>query len=489
VSVSRLVSQLGPWSTRSGPLYRRLAEAVRASIERGDLPVGTRLPPERVLARVLDVSRTTVVQAYDRLRAEDWLESRQGSGTWVRRVARHSGWPVLTPVAVPALRRDAIVRSLTAERGPTLDFTCACLPPLPGIVEETVAEIGPDLHEATRDHGYSALGIPPLRRAIARYLERRGLPTSERQVLVTSGAQQAIALLAAAFVQRGDLVLLESPSYLGAIDVLTTAGASLVALPVGPGGVRLDLLHDLGRRRPARLLYLIPTFHNPTGAVMPEPARRETARLATDLQLPIVEDDSLADISLGATPPLPIAALHPGAPVITIGSMSKLFWGGLRVGWIRAPEALLARLASLKVASDLGSSVLSQLVGARLLDKADRVQRQRRLQLVERRDALCALLEEKLPSWSWTRPEGGLSLWVRLPQGDASEYTQVALRHGVSLLPGPVTSPDGGHPEHLRLVFIHEPAVLADGVERLARAWDAYLPLAGQTARALSVVV
>jgi DNA-binding transcriptional MocR family regulator len=435
------------------------------------------------------VSRTTVVQAYDRLRGEDWLESRQGSGTWVRRVSGRSGWPVLAPVAAPVLRRDAIVRSLTAERGPAIDFTCACLPPLQGIVEETVAEIGPDLHAATRDHGYSALGIPSLRRSIARYLERRGLPTSERQVLVTNGAQQAIALLAAAFVQRGDLVLLESPSYLGAIDVLTAAGASLGALPVGADGLRVDFLHDLGRRRPARLLYLIPTFHNPTGVVMPEPARREVARLAADLQLPVVEDDSLADISLGAPPPLPMAAVHPGAPVITIGSMSKLFWGGLRIGWIRAPEALLARLAGLKVASDLGTSILSQLVAARLLDRADRVQRERRLQLVERRDALCALLAEKLPLWSWTRPEGGLSLWVRLPQGDATEYAHVALRHGVSLLAGPVTSPDGGHPEHLRLVYIHEPPVLADGVERLAAAWDAYLPVAGQAARALGVVV
>src|SRR5262249_53041928 len=197
--------------------------------------------------------------------------------------------------------------------------------------------------DATRDHGYSVLGIAPLRRAIARHLERRGLPTTERQVLVTDGAQQAIALLAALFLQRGDLALLESPSYLGAIDVLTAAGAVLGAVPVGPEGVRLDVLHDLARRRPARRLYLIPTFQNPTGVVMPEAARREVARMATDLQLPVVEDASLADIGIGPEPPLPIAALQPSAPVITIGSMSKLFWGGLRIGWIRAPEGVLAR--------------------------------------------------------------------------------------------------------------------------------------------------
>jgi DNA-binding transcriptional MocR family regulator len=487
----RLQAQLGYWSARPGPLYRKLADALRAGLERGEIETGMRLPPERVLARQLAVSRTTVVQAYDLLRAEDWLESRQGSGTWVRRAPaspmRMTEWLPGAPSLV--MKRDAIVASLTEKAPDTIDLTCAAPPPLPGLVEAGVAASADELAAATREHGYSALGAPALRRAIARHLERRGLPTTASQVLVTSGAQQAIALLAALFVRRGETVLCESPTFLGALDALGAAGASLSALPVGPDGVRLDVLRDAVRHRPARLLYLTPTFHNPTGAVLPEGARREVARLATDASLPVIEDESLADIVLGAAPPPSIAALAPKAPVISIGSLSKLFWGGLRIGWIRAPEPILMRLASLKVAADLGSSMLSQVVAARLLERADEAKRLRRAQLTRQRDTLASGLARRLPDWTCTLPEGGLSMWARLPHGDASELTQVALRHGLSLLPGPSVSPDAGHHEFLRLVFVHEPHVLEEAVERLARAWEAYAPLARPEQRALSVIV
>jgi DNA-binding transcriptional MocR family regulator len=175
--------------------------------------------------------------------------------------------------------------------------------------------------------------------------------------------------------------------------------------------------------------------------------------------------------------------------VLSIGSLSKLCWGGLRVGWIRAPEPVITRLASLKVASDLGSSMLSQVVAVALLDRADEVRRLRRAQITRQRDALAAALEQHLPDWSWTLPEGGLSIWVRLPHGDASEFAQVALRHGVSLLPGPSVSADGGHAQHLRLVYVHEPGVIAEAVARLARAWQAYSPMGIPAAREVGVIV
>jgi DNA-binding transcriptional MocR family regulator len=445
---NRLHAQLGQWSSRPGPLYRRLADALRAGIERGEIEAGARLPPERVLARQLAVSRTTVVQAYDVLRGDEWLESRQGSGTWVRRppasTAGMAEW--VPPGATVMMKRDSIVAGLSAREG-TIDLTCACLPPLPGLVEASVEGSSAALAEATREHGYSVLGLPSLRRAIARHLERRGLPTAESQVLVTSGAQQAIALVGALFLRRNDIALVESPTFLGALDALGAAGANLTALPVGPDGVRLDAVRDAIRQRPARLLYLTPTFHNPTGANVPEGARREIARLATDAHVPIAEDDSLVDIGLddGPVPPS-IAALAPKAPVVSIGSLSKLCWGGLRIGWIRAP-------------------------------------------VVRQRDALASELERRLPAWSWTLPAGGLSMWARLPHGDASEFAQVALRHGVSLLPGPSVSPDGGHPQHLRLVYVHEPAVIAEAVKRLARAWDAYAPMALPQGREIGVIV
>jgi DNA-binding transcriptional MocR family regulator len=346
------------------------------------------------------------------------------------------------------------------------------------------------LREATRDHGYSVLGLPALRRAIARHLERRGLPTTESQVLVTSGAQQAIALAGALCLRRNDTALVESPTFLGSLDALGASGATLVPLPTGPDGVRLEVLREAVRQRPARLLYLTPTFHNPIGGTLPEGARREIARLATDAHLPLVEDESLVDIRLDETPSPPsIAALAPKAPVMSIGSLSKLFWGGLRIGWIRAPEPVLLRLASLKVASDLGSAMLSQLVAVHLLERADEVRRLRRAQIVEQRDALAGELARRLPEWCWTLPAGGLSMWVRLPHGDASEFAQVAQRHGVSLLPGPSVSPDGGHSQHLRLVYVHEPPVIVEAVQRLAQAWDAYAPMSLPQGRELGVIV
>jgi DNA-binding transcriptional MocR family regulator len=486
-----LVAQLGPWSSRPGPLYRRLADGLRAAIERGEIEVGRRLPPERVLARQLALSRTTVVQAYDLLRGDQWLESRQGSGTWVNRApASTTGLGEWTPAgATVMMKRETLVAGLTPRPG-TIDLTCACLPPLPGLIDECVAEVGEALAEATRDHGYSALGLPVLRRAIARYLEARGLPTPESRVMVTSGAQQAIALVGALLLRRGDSALVESPTFLGALDALAASGAKLSPVEVGPDGVRPDAVREALRAHPARLLYLTPTFHNPTGATLTESARREIARLASDAHFTILEDESLVDIALTAAPPPPsLAALAPKAPVISIGSLSKLCWGGLRIGWVRAPEPVITRLASLKVAADLGSSMLSQVVAVRLLERADEVRRLRRAQITRHRDALAKALQQHLPDWSWALPEGGLSMWVRLPHGDASEFAQVALRHGVSLLPGPSISADGGHAQHLRLVYVHEPDVIAEAVARLARAWTAYSPMAMPAARELGVIV
>jgi DNA-binding transcriptional MocR family regulator len=464
----RIVQDLGDWSSRTGPLYRRLAEALRAAINRGELPAATRLPPERALAQHLGLSRTTVVAAYDVLRADDILESRQGSGTWVRQAPEPSEW-VTNSSTLP--KRDSVVRGLTIGRGQVVDFTCGCLPPLAGLVEEAVAQIQADLSEVTSDHGYGALGILPLRRAIARHLERSGLPTHESQLLVTNGAQQALGLVAALFLERGSGVLIESPTYLGAMDVLTAAGARLVPVPVGSDGARIEALQVFAQRRLGRLAYLTPTFHNPTGPVMPEPERR-----AAETNVAVIEDNTLADIALDEAPPRPIAAWAGRAPVMTIGSMSKLFWGGLRVGWIRAPEALVVRLASLKVATDLGTSVLSQLVATRLLERTEEVKRRRRQQVRERRDALANALRELLPSWTWQTPSGGLSLWARIPHGDTRAYAQEALRQGVAVLAGPTISPDEAHADHLRLVFVHEPAIVREGIERLARAWKAYSP-------------
>jgi DNA-binding transcriptional MocR family regulator len=248
-------------------------------------------------------------------------------------------------------------------------------------------------------------------------------------------------------------------------------------------------LKETVTRAAPRLIYLMPTFQNPTGAVLPEASRRALARLSRDLQIPIVEDNTLADLSLGPKPPAPIASFDAAAPILTIGSLSKLFWGGLRIGWIRASEEIVTRITRLKIMADLGGSLVGQLIAVRLLAEAEKVKAIRRREMRERLNRLTTLLTRRLPEWSWTPPAGGLSLWVKLPRGDANTFAQVALRHGVAVVPGTLASPDGGCADRLRLPYVLEAAPMKEGVERLARAWEAYAGTSGKRRSAAGVLV
>jgi DNA-binding transcriptional MocR family regulator len=474
-ALSGFIALLGSWTDRPGPVYQRLAEAMRAAIERGEIPPGTRLPSERALADRLAVSRTTVVSAYQPLRSGQWVESRQGSGTRVRGSARGPLAARLREDPAGSFRRHPVYRSLVEGPGGTIEFLGAHLP-APEILNREALRIDPAaLAEVLRGPGYLPMGLPALRQAIARHLTRSGMETSEEQVLVTHGAQQAIGLAGALFVERGDAVVVENPTYLGSIDIFTGLSARLVSVPVGGDAAWVARLKETVARAAPRLIYLMPTFQNPTGAVLPVAVRRALARLSRELQIPIVEDNTLADLSLGAPPPAPIASFDAEAPILTIGSLSKLFWGGLRIGWIRASEEILARITRLKIMADLGGSLIGQLVAVRLLAEAERVKAIRRREMRERLDRLTKLLSRHLPDWSWDSPAGGLSLWVRLPQGDANSFAQAALRHGVAVVPGSLASPDGGCTEHLRLPYVLDAEPMREGVERLARAWEAYV--------------
>jgi DNA-binding transcriptional MocR family regulator len=472
VTGAGFAASLGSWAQRPGPVYRRLAEGLKEAIERGELGASSRLPAERTLARLLAVSRTTVVAAYELLRQQRLVESRQGSGTRVVGAARRAG--PFREDAAGSFRRHPVYRRLIEGSGGTIEFLGAHLPACEEVRRDFPAPDRAALAELAKGPGYMPMGLPALRRAVAAHVTGWGLRTSEAQVLVTSGAQQAIGLAASLFLDRGDPVVVENPTYLGAIDIFTAQGARLCPVPLGPSGVDVEALRDLLLRVKPRLLYLMPTYQNPTGAVLSERDRRRVARLAEETGVPIVEDNTLADLSLGPAPPPPIAAFAGKTPVLTIGSMSKLFWGGLRMGWIRASEEVLARAAKLKIMADLGGSLIGQLAAARLLSEAAKVKQARRREIRERLDRLTRLLARHLPGWSWVPPAGGLSLWVKLPHGDASEFAQVALRHGVSVVPGPLASPDGGCTSHLRVPYVLEAEPMTEGVLRLSRAWAAY---------------
>jgi DNA-binding transcriptional MocR family regulator len=475
-----VVSILGVWTGGRGSLRRKLTSALMDGVRHGGLAPGVRLPSERALAAALKISRTTVVAAYDALRAAGWVESRHGSGTWVRTGSQ--------PVAMArsAARTAALAASpvlgliVSPDADDVVDFGLGS--PLP------LAELDADLFVLPTDE-YAALiqerfhyplGLPLLRQAIADRYSREGLDTRPDQILVTNGAQHAIALCAASCLQRGDVALVEDPTYFGALDAFRTAGARLSAMPVAADGVAPGTLRDRIGSTAARLVYLTPTSQNPTGAVMPLAARKEIARIASDTATPIIDDRTMADLVLEGSPPPPLAIHAPTAPILTVGSLSKLIGPSLRVGWLRAPEPLVQRVARVKTAMDLGSPLITQAVAARLLRAVDRARALRQRQLKPRRERLASLLKAHLPEWRWSRPAGGLFLWVRLPGGDAREFAQVALRHGVVIVPGPSMSADEQHARFIRLTFLWDPETLATGVERLAAAWRNYCSVAAR---------
>jgi DNA-binding transcriptional MocR family regulator len=472
MSIDIFVQQLGGWSAGGGPLHRRLAGAIETAIRQGIVLPGTQLPPERKLAQALTVSRTTVVAAYNALRTEGWLESRLGSGTWV--AAGRAGSARQHARAAAVEGGASIVNVLQAADAEATDFATGTTEPLSAL-PASLFTIAPDVQRPLLSaRNYFPLGLPALKDAIARQYRQMGIPTTPEQVLVTAGAQQAISLLTSLYVQRGDTVLVENPTYFGALQVFRLAGARLAEVAIGPRHVDPARLRDRILATRPRLVYLTPTHQNPTGAVLPEAARREVARLSQEFGVPILEDCSLSELDIEGPAPKAIAAFAGDGSLLTVGSMSKLYWSGLRVGWIRAAAGVIAQAARLKTAADLGCALQPQVIASQLLEARDQAWALRRAQLMARRDLLADLLREQLPEWTFAIPKGGLCLWVRLPGRDAGHFAQFAARFAVALAPGSMFAADDSCREFLRIPYLLDEEAIAEGVGRLKRAWEEF---------------
>jgi DNA-binding transcriptional MocR family regulator len=469
VATSDIEIVLGSWSFGRGPLHVKLAAALRRAIDQRTLPAGARLPSERELSRQLVVSRSTVVAAYDALRAEGLVDSRRGSGTRVAKL------PAVHPLGVDTPLNPVYRRLLEDSPDDVFSLACAITPAHPA-VGAAIAAVAEDAPRTLLPHaGYLPLGLPELRAQIAELHTQRGLPTLPEQVIVTTGAQQAVNLCAVLLVRPGDRVVVESPSFTGTLDAFRAAATSFVPVAVDEGGVDVRGVRDAVRTDTPALVYLMPTFHNPTGARLETSRRVELAELAVASGVPIVEDNALEHMTLvdEHTPAL-AACGPPDAPVFSIGSFSKLAWGGLRVGWARGPAALIARLGEFKARADLGTPMFDQAVAARLLTDFEQLRADRRAHLLAALDLTADVLRSRVPDWHWRTPDGGPSLWIRLPHGTAAAYAQVALRHGVEVIPGDVMSPAGGHGECFRLPFTMPLEDLEVMLHRLADAWDGY---------------
>lgn len=454
-----MVERLGRWSSGRGPLYVLLATRLRRLIDDGELPPGVLLPPDRALAGALAVGRTTVVGAYELLRSEGRITRRQGSGT---RVAGTPTTGALEDAPVDPIFLD----SLESRDDDVLLAICAAPGDPPPQLAEAYAQIVPELSRISGDIGYYPYGHPVLREALADRYAEQGVPTTPDQILVTNGGQQALSLLAHALLSPGDQVLVEAPTYPGALEAFREKGAVLRGLPVGLEGFEAAVRE----RRPAAV-YVIPTYQNPTGSVLPPLARERLARGAADV--PLIEDEVPADLGFPGEPrPMSLAAFSDA--VISVGSLSKSIWGGLRTGWIRAAVPLVNRLARIRAVHDLGGNVPAQLAAAHLITQLDDLGRAEELQ--SRHDHLQALLAEHLPSWHVPAIQGGQTLWVKLPQGDGNSFAQTALRHGLAILPGAGLDVTGASDPYVRLHFRARPDDLTEAVTRLTTAWHAYNP-------------
>lgn len=433
----------------------RLADALASLIRSGDLLPDSRLPSERALGAALGMSRGTVASALEQLADAGLVERRHGSGTYVRPTSAE-------PIFSRWIREGTVVVDLAKSVVPDASL----LPRLDLSVEDLL-----DVHPAD---GYGLLGEARLRELLAEQAAPE--PFGADLLLVTAGAQQALHLVADTLLAPGDRVLVDEVTYPGMLAAIERFGGE----PVVVAGDRFGMVPEafeaaIARHRPA-FAFTMPV-HNPTGRVAAKARVRALARAAREGDVLLVEDRTLADLvltSVAPTPVVPSAAAFAPEHTVCLGSLSKVLWGGLRVGWIAAPQPVFERFVQAKRRTDLATSALDQRLAIALTADPGAEARKAawRADLRVRRDHLAGLLAARLPEWRWSLPDGGMSLWVRLPGADGEEFAAVARRHGVSVSPGAVFGPEAR--DWIRLSFAWPEPVLSEGVAMLRSAWAEY---------------
>jgi DNA-binding transcriptional MocR family regulator len=459
----------------SRPLYAHLVTLLETAIARGELPSGSQLPPERELAGRLRISRTTVVSAYRELEARGLLRGYVGRGTFVCASPEPSGAPFAWrgKIAAAALRSsdstmrdtirhssDARVVSLAAGE-PAID--CFPTAAFRKAIDRVLTR---DAHAAWR-HGPTE-GQPALRDAIA---ERFGVPAET--VLVISGAQQGLDLLARCLVDPGDAVILDRPGYLGAIQSFHAAGAKLIGWDIAKADI--DELEDLLVRYRPKLIYTNPTFQNPTGITMPVRTRRDLLRLAERYRVPIVEDATYRELFFRDPPPPSLRDLDAPDIVIHLNSFSKVLAPGLRLGWLSAAPSIVDQMAIIKQRLDPHTQNLVQFAMAALIRDGsfDAHLLTLRAEHARRCTAMLAAIQRHFPpgALQFVRPQGGLYLWCRVAAHVSTRaLLDRALAAGVAFVPGHAFYSDPAGDSELRICFSSVlPAAMDDAIRLLAK--------------------
>lgn len=466
------------------PIYRQLIRYIRSQIESGELVPGTRLPASRDLAKQLNISRISVVNAYAELRSQGFLSAHAGRGTFIagdnHNAPGGNGNGHHTAQEVPTTPDRSIREMMRMARKPgVISFSQGSPPaeffPVRHLRDALNAVIDRD---GARALGYEVgEGFAPLRAAVRDYVSALGIQCSADQVLITGGTQQALDLVVQALLSENELMVSENPTYLGMIDIVRTRRVQIHGISMDEDGIRLDMLENFILDHHPKLIYVMPSFQNPTGMVMPLHRRRQLLNLANEYRIPILEDAVYHELRFEGESLPPLKALDDTGIVLHASGFTKMMLPGIRIGYLISDGTHYERLLRVKQAADISTSALNQRAMHLMLERgvmAQQLERNNR-ELARRRDAALAAAARHLPPGSkWNLPQGGLYLWVKLPKTGptAAELYVSAVHLGVAYAIGSVfyTNACGGH--MIRINYgAHKPADIEEGFKRLGRAW------------------
>ncbi|MDP3478120.1 MAG: PLP-dependent aminotransferase family protein [Desulfoprunum sp.] len=471
------------------PLYQQIEDFLRQGMLSGNLAAGMRLPAVRRLAMDLQVNRITVENAYARLEADGLIAGRQGSGTYVLATSPRGPvqvgegleiWPLWQQGPLARVKKESFNDQKRMEYSHPQPINFGGGIGDPHLL--SFKDFGQSIQKIIRRQGATGCtygdprGFGPLRATIAQILASQGLQTAPDNILVTTGSQQAIMLVAQLLLRPGDVVVTENPTYSGALDIFRSMDVAPIGVEVDCDGMQVDKLEDLLRQHHPKLLYTIPNFQNPTGVCMSSQRRRQVLELASRYNVPVLEDDHVGDLRYEGCAQPALKAFDQSGMVIYVSTFSKMLMPDLRIGFLVADGPVYDSLLKRKCLSDLATSNLLQ----RSLDDYLSVGRyqahlRRSCRIYrKRRDAMLRAIEEYLPKEvSLTPPKGGFYIWLRLPQGIAmDELFRRSCREGVGYAQGEQSAVDGQLPDaYLRLNFAYQPeAEIEEGIRRLARA-------------------
>ncbi|MCM3715336.1 PLP-dependent aminotransferase family protein [Alkalihalobacillus oceani] len=468
-----------PVKSSSIPLYLQIVNFIRNKIMSGEWTIGTKLPSQRQLATSFEVNRSTVITALQELIAEGLLEAKAGSrtivanNTWNVLAASSPNWPEYVQAGIHQPNKSLIQQINKAEAEPAIlrlgtgELGSELIP------ADAMQQILTSLQHEPLSLGYEEpKGNMQLRETLSGYLRNKGIYASPSSILIVSGGLQALQLIAWGLLRKGSVILHEAPSYLNSLSMFESVGIRGVGIPLDSQGLQMERLVQLKRQHDAALLYTIPSFHNPTGAVMSEERRKQLTEIAHRETLPLIEDDVYGDLWFENAPPPPLKADDRGGNVLYLGSVSKALSPGLRIGWLVGPEQVIDRLADIKMQTDYGSSSLSQAVVNQWIrsGKYEAHLARLRASLLRRRDLMLDILKHSFSDCcTWNIPDGGFYIWLQLQKGiSARKLFQHVLQKGILLNPGTIY--DKFDDSHLRLSYAYpSESELIQGMQSLAK--------------------